>query len=95
MFNGISFKLFEKNVSTDGYKDVCETIVNGIPYDNLNTANKVNTQIKFANAISTLFRIDFPIFIDNKESVLTIEETPLQLITMQVANTDLTISQLQ
>lgn len=95
LFNGISMKLFEKNVSTDGYKDVCEIIVNGIPYDNLNTANKINTQIKFANAISNLFHIDFPIFIDNKESVLTLEETPLQLITMQVANSELSITQLQ
>jgi DNA repair exonuclease SbcCD ATPase subunit len=94
LFSGISFKLFEKNVSTDGYKDVCECIINGIPYDNLNTANKVNTQIKFANAISALFNIQFPIFIDNKESVLSLEPTDLQLITMQVADTDLTIKTL-
>lgn len=94
LFDNISFKLFEKNVSTDGYKDVCEVIVNGIPYDNLNTANKVNTQIKFANAISALFKVDFPIFIDNKESVLSLEPTPLQLITLQVADTDLTINTL-
>ena len=83
MFSIVKFQMYERNVTNDGEKEICEPLVNGVPYSgNLNYAAKVNAGIDVVNALSKWLGISMPIFIDNKESVFEIIDPIGQIITL-------------
>lgn len=83
MFKLVKFQMYERNVTNDGEKEICEPLVNGVPYSgNLNYAAKVNAGIDVVNAISKWLGISMPMFIDNKESVFEIIDPIGQIITL-------------
>lgn len=85
MFKIVKWKMYEKNLTNDGEKEICECIVDGIPYStNLNTAKVVNAGIDIVNAISKWLGIVVPIWVDGKESVSKLIDTDSQLITLSV-----------
>lgn len=85
MFTMVKFQMYEKNLTNDGEREICECLVGGVPYSmNLNTASKFNAGIDLCNAVSRWLGITMPIWIDNKESVSKLIATPSQLITLSV-----------
>lgn len=92
LFKLVRFKMYEPNLTNDGEKEICQPIVDGVPYELLNTASKVNAGIDIINGLSNEIGIDVPVFVDNKESVTKLVETRQQLVTLEVSNSDLTIS---
>ena len=72
MFKFVSFRLFTKTLSTDDIKETCELMMNGVPYRNLSTAEKIIAGIDVINAISSARKVSNPIFVDNRESVVQV-----------------------
>lgn len=88
MFSMVKFQMYERNITNDGEKEICEPLVNGVPYSgNLNYAAKVNAGIDVVNAISKWLGISMPMFIDNKESVFEIIDPIGQIITLTADET--------
>lgn len=84
MFSVIKFKMYEDNITNEGEKEICECLINGIPYGNLNTASKTVAGMDFINAYGRSVGIIVPMFVDNKESVSNLIATESQLIQLQV-----------
>ncbi len=87
-FRLVKFKMFEYNLSNDGVRDVCICMVNGVPYQDLNTAMQYNADIDIINALSAHYGIIAPVFIDRAESINDIEDTESQRIDLYVTKTD-------
>ena len=88
MFSLVKFQMYERNVTNDGEKEICEPLVNGVPYSgNLNYAAKVNAGIDVVNAISKWLGISMPMFIDNKASVFEIIDPIGQINTLTADET--------
>lgn len=85
MFKIVKFQMYERNITNDGEKEICEPLINGVPYsNNLNYASKVNAGIDVINAISRWIGVSMPVFIDNKESIVDTIESYGQVITLVV-----------
>lgn len=85
MFSLVTWKMYEKNLTNDGEKEICECLVEGVPYStNLNTAKIVNAGIDIVNAISRWLGVVVPMWVDGKESVTELIPTASQLITLSV-----------
>ena len=85
MFRFVKWKMYEKNLTNDGEKEICECVVDGVPYStNLNTAKVVNAGIDIVNAVSKWLGIVVPVWVDGKESVTELIPTDSQLITLSV-----------
>lgn len=82
-FKFVKFKMFEEQIN-GGLKEICDATVNGVPYSSLNTAMKINAGIDICNVLSDFYKINAPMFIDNKESVVKLTETESQLICLVV-----------
>lgn len=86
-FTIVTFKLFEEQIN-GGLKEVCEPLVNGVPYSSgLNTAARINAGLDIINALSRKYDLNVPIFIDNSESISKIIDTDSQTIQLIVDST--------
>lgn len=83
MFTNVKFKMFEKQMN-GGYSDVCEAMINGVPFNDLNTASKLNAGLEIINVLSNHYQVSAPILIDNRESVSNIIFTNSQVINLVV-----------
>ncbi len=84
LFTMVRWKMYEPNVTNDGEKEICQAIINGIPYDQQNRATQVNAAIDIVNGFARAYEVSLPLFIDNAESVTDIIPTNGQRITMTV-----------
>lgn len=84
LFTMVRWKMYEPNVTNDGEKEICQAIINGIPYDQQNRATQVNAAIDIVNGFVRAYDVSLPLFIDNAESVTDIIPTNGQCITMTV-----------
>lgn len=82
-FQTVKIKLFERQLN-GVMKDVCILTVDGVNFDNLNTAKQVNSCIEVINAISLFNQIEAPLFVDNRESIVKLAETKSQVINFVV-----------
>jgi len=87
IFSLIKFKLFDIQIN-EGIKETCEATINGVPFSSANTASKINAGLDIINTLSTFYKVNAPIFIDNKESVVKLIESNSQLICLQVSPED-------
>lgn len=86
MFSLVKFQMYESNLTNEGEKEICECLVDGVPYSsNLNTASKMNAGVDIVNAISRWKGVRVPLWIDNKESCTNLIESPTQIITLSVS----------
>lgn len=94
MFKMVRFQMYEHNLTNDGEREMCECLVNGVPYGtNVNTAARINAGIDIVNAISRHAGVNIPLWIDNKESVTNLLDTESQLFTLEVTeNNQLTLT---
>lgn len=85
LFDTVSWKMYEKNITNDGEREICECLVNGVPYStNVNTAARINAGIDVGNALSKWVKVSMPMWIDNKESCTNLIATDSQVITLTV-----------
>ena len=83
-FPTVRFKLFEQQ-KNGGLREVCEAMVDGVPYGALNTASKMQANVEIVQAFSLAADISLPLFLDNRESVtdLTLPDE-MQVINLNV-----------
>jgi DNA repair exonuclease SbcCD ATPase subunit len=86
-FKYVRFKMFEQNIN-GGEEPCCETMLNGVPYSDLNTAGRIKAGIDIINALSNHYNVYAPIFLDNRESVTAIPSTDSQVINFIVSPED-------
>ena len=68
LFKYVKFKLFDSQIN-GGEKECCEVLIDGVPYNDANSAAKINAGLDVINAISMSYDVKAPIFIDNRKSV--------------------------
>jgi len=79
----VKWKMFDEQIN-GGLAPTCEATVNGTPYNDLNTAMKINAGLDVINALNYHFGMFAPVFIDARESIVDIIETDCQVISLQV-----------
>ena len=86
-FGIVSFKLFEVQIN-GGMKDTCEMMVDGVPYSSLNSAAKMQAGLDVIAALSKLYDVSVPVWLDNRESVSEIPDIDGQVINLFVSKPD-------
>lgn len=89
------FKMF--NVMINGNIDeCCETTYKGVPYRSMNNAARINVGLDIINALTSYYKVNAPVFIDNAEAVtdfipvnsqtikLIVDESEPQLVVKEV-----------
>ena len=62
------FKMF--NVMINGnIEECCETTYKGVPYRSINNAARINVGLDIINALTSYYKVNAPVFIDNAEAV--------------------------
>jgi len=79
----VKWKMFDEQLN-GGLAPTCEAIVNGTPYNDLNTASKINAGLDVINALNYHFNVFAPVFIDQRESIVTLQPTDCQVISLVV-----------
>ena len=89
------FKMF--NIMLNGnVEECCETTYKGVPYRSMNNAARINVGLDIINALTSYFKVNAPVFIDNAEAVtefvpvnsqtikLIVDESEPQLVVKEV-----------
>lgn len=82
-FEFVKFKLFNKQIN-GGEAPTCQAMVNGVPFQSLNNAMRINAGLDIIRALQNHIGIAAPIFIDNRESVTEISLMNCQIINLVV-----------
>lgn len=86
-FEFARFKMFEEQIN-GGINETCITLVEGVPYLDANNAAKINIGLDIIQTLSEHFGVQVPIFIDNRESVVSLYNVDTQVISLIVSGTD-------
>lgn len=84
LFTFVKFKMFDVQIN-GGEVETCKAMVDGIPYDDLNNAMKINAGLDIINAICKSLQITAPLFVDNAESINEPIDTMSQKILLIVS----------
>lgn len=68
LFSFVTFTMFDHRIN-GALKPMCECTVAGVPYSDLNNADRINAGIDIINAICRHRNVYAPCFIDNAESI--------------------------
>ena len=89
------FKMFNVMLNGD-VEECCETTYKGVPYRSMNNAARINIGLDIINALTSYFKVNAPVFIDNAEAVtefvpvnsqtikLIVDESEPQLVVKEV-----------
>ncbi|MDM0478621.1 recombinase RecF [Clostridium perfringens] len=83
-FKYVSFKLLNTLVN-GAVEECCVATVNGVPFDSVNNAGKINAGIDIINTLCDHYGIECPVFVDNAESVNELLECKSQVIRLIVS----------
>lgn len=83
-FGFVTFKMFETQINGSEIP-CCKTLINGVPFEDANTASKINAGLDVINALSNHHNIYAPVFIDNAEAVNNYIDTKSQVIRLNVS----------
>lgn len=84
LFDLVRWKMYEPNLTNDGEKEICQAVINGVPYETQNTATRINAGIDIINGLSKALECHVPLFVDNTESVTQLRGIDTQVITLTV-----------
>lgn len=88
VFKTFRFKLFEQHIN-GGISDKCElTDANGTSYWSTNNASRIQGGMEVLAVAQRHYGIDFPVFIDNHESVIYTPAVSGQVISLYVSEQD-------
>lgn len=80
-FKLVKFKMFDHQIN-GGETLTCVTLINGVPYPDVNTAGKIQAGIDIINVLSQYNQVSAPVFVDNRESISILPETEAQVINL-------------
>nr|DAT60361.1 MAG TPA: chromosome partition protein [Caudoviricetes sp.] len=84
LFSIVKWKLFDVQ-KNEGIKEMCEATYQGIEYSNgLNNGARINCDLDIIRTLSRELGITMPLFVDNAESVNTLQPIEGQMIELQV-----------
>jgi len=83
-FKLVNFKLFNSLIN-GGLEECCTATVNGVPYESLNSAMRINAGLDIIVALSDHYKIEVPVFVDNAESINDILPTNSQMVCLVVS----------
>lgn len=83
-FSKVKFKLFNTLVN-GAVEECCDTLIDGVPYQDANNAAKFNAGIDIINTLTDHFKVNAPIFIDNRESINELLESKSQIVNLRVS----------
>lgn len=83
-FKTVRFKLFDTQIN-GAITECCETMLNGVPFQDVNNAGKINAGLDIINTLIAHYKTNAPIFIDNRESVNEICNIDTQIINLVVS----------
>ena len=87
MFRIARFRLFREQAN-GGVEDRCDVVHDGVPYMSVNNGMKINLGIDIINTLSTAYGVRVPLFVDNAESVTSLESSSSQVIRLVVSEND-------
>lgn len=82
-FELVKFRLFDTQIN-GGLIECCDTLVNGVPYADVNNAHKILAGLDIINTLIKFYNTSAPIFIDNRESINEIDYIGTQIISLVV-----------
>lgn len=82
-FEIVRFRLFDTQIN-GGLVECCDTLVNGVPYADVNNAHKILAGLDIINTLIKFYNTSAPIFIDNRESINEIYPINTQIISLIV-----------
>lgn len=82
-FEIVKFRLFKTQIN-GGLEECCDTLVNGVPYSDVNNAHKIIAGLDIINTLSRFHNRIAPIFIDNRESINNLCKIDAQIISLIV-----------
>ena len=82
-FEIVKFRLFDTQIN-GGLIECCDTLVNGVPYSDVNNAHKILAGLDIINTLIKFYNTSAPIFIDNRESINEIYPINTQIISLIV-----------
>lgn len=91
-FSMARFRLF-KTAINGGVEPTCDVLVNGVPFEDANKAAKVNVGLDIIRTLSKHFGLYVPIWIDDREGILSIIDVDTQIINLTASkkHKDITI----
>ena len=87
LFRIARFRLFREQAN-GGIEDRCDVVHEGVPYTSVNNGMKINLGIDIINTLSTAYGVRVPLFVDNAESVTSLEHCNSQIIRLVVSESD-------
>lgn len=84
LFRQVRFRLFREKVG-GGMEDRCDVTVQGVPYINVNNGGRIRAGMDIIRAMSELWGVRLPLFLDNAEAVTRLPETACQIIALRAA----------
>ena len=84
-FEIVRFRLFDTQIN-GGLVECCDTLVNGVPYADVNNAHKILAGLDIIDTLIKFYNTKAPIFIDNRESINQLSNIDTQLISLIVTN---------
>lgn len=84
LFSFVTFTMFDHKIN-GALKPMCECTVRGVPYSDLNNADRINAGIDIINAICRHKGVYAPCFIDNAESINEVMPMQSQRIDLLVS----------
>lgn len=82
-FEIVNFRLLKTQIN-GGLEECCDTLVNGVPYSDVNNAHKIIAGLDIIKTLSKFYNNSAPIFIDNRESINTLCTINAQIISLIV-----------
>lgn len=86
-FKMANFQLFIEQQNS-GIKETCNTTYNGVPFNDLNNAARINVGLDIIATLQRHFATQAVVFIDNRESVTKLYEMDNQIISLFVSEQD-------
>ncbi len=80
LFSRVKWRLYETVILTGDEKEICVCEMDGVPFSSLSLAQKVEAGIDCINTLSKHYGMLFPVFIDNRESVISIPDYAGQIV---------------
>ena len=90
-FRTLKFKLFHEQ-QNGGLQEICKVLIpceSGlVEYDKANNAAKINAGLEIIDALSEYFGVSLPVFVDNAESVTSLNSINGQCVRLVVSEAD-------
>ncbi len=84
-FRYVTFKMFEDFKTVEGVKEICEPLLNGVPYAALSKGEQLKASLDILQALQKAYKMELPVFIDDAESYTSnsFVELPNQIILLK------------